>query len=295
MNSKITFCEIIDSKKTKPRYLFYPSTSCLSPYLNDNNYSNINIIKQRRKNEKIKRINNQRNERNNLYENKTDSKLGKYNFNYNLDPQSINKEDIMENKFSKKYWNFNKTNEDKLKNIPNKEFDVLKNNYMNNMNKMNNINKKQDQIIESNNLNNNIEIENMNRPFINNILRNKNTNAEKEKYNIKNNDDLQNSNINKNELYNLYKNIKNENQNNQIISDKYNIPIIKDDRIGNKIDNNNNYLNIIIPQKEENNIKNVNIRNNKLLKNKFNIFYKGDGGAKAPIKKRKKSKKKSKK
>ena len=43
MISKILICEIIDSKKTKPRYLFYPSSSCLSPYLEDNNYSNINI------------------------------------------------------------------------------------------------------------------------------------------------------------------------------------------------------------------------------------------------------------
>ena len=166
MISKILSCEIIDSKKTKPRYLFYPSSSCLSPYLEDNNYSNINIIKQRRKNEEIKGNNNQRNEQNNLYENKIDSKFGKYNFNYKLDSER-DKEDIMENKFSKKYWYFNKTNEEKLKNIPNKEFDVLKNNHMNNLN---NTNKKQIQSIESKNLNNNIEMENMNTPFIDNIF-----------------------------------------------------------------------------------------------------------------------------
>lgn len=291
MISKILICEIIDSKKTKPRYLFYPSSSCLSPYLEDNNYSNINIIKQRRKNEEIKGNNNQRNEQNNLYENKIDSKFGKYNFNYKLDSER-DKEDIMGNKFSKKYWYFNKTNEEKLKNIPNKEFDVLKNNHMNNLN---NTNKKQIQSIESKNLNNNIEMENMNTPFIDNILRNKNMNVEKVKYNINNNDDFQNKIIDKNELYNFYKNIKNENQNKQIFSEKYNIPIIKDDKIENKIDKNNDYLNIIIPQKEDNKLKNINNHNNKLLKNKANIFYKGDGGAKAPIKKRKKSKKKSKK
>ena len=135
----------------------------------------------------------------------------------------------------------------------------------------------------------------MNSPFIDNILRNKNMNVEKVKYNINNNDDFQNKIIDKNELYNFYKNIKNENQNKQIFSEKYNIPIIKDDKIENKIDKNNDYLNIIIPQKEENKLKNINNHNNKLLKNKANIIQKGDGGAKAPIKKRKKSKKKSKK
>jgi len=241
MSSQITIYEIIDSKKTKPKYLFYPSASCLSPYLDDNNYSNINIIKQRKEIEKIKgnKNFNKRNEGNILYENKTDSNLGKYHFNYKIDSESINKEDFMENKFSKKYWNFNKSNEEKLKNIPNKEFNTLKNN------NINNIIKKKEQNIEKNILNNDLELENMNKPFIDNILKNKNAKLEKDNKNNVN--DLQNKIINKNELNNFNNNINNKNENKLIFSEKNNIPIIKDDKIE---DNNNDYLNIIIPQKE---------------------------------------------
>ena len=48
MIPKISICEIKDSKRNKPRYLFYPSASCLSPYLKENEHSNLHVIKQRR-------------------------------------------------------------------------------------------------------------------------------------------------------------------------------------------------------------------------------------------------------
>ena len=297
MNSRISIYEIIDSKKSKPRYLFYPSSSCLSPYSTGNNFSNLNVIKQRREiNENKKnKFHHKRNANIEEFpEFKTDGILGRYYFNYKIDSDIMNKEDIMENNFKKKYKNYNELYLDnfKFKDFPETEINNLKTNFEEK--KLNYHQNIKDKRVEKDNLNvtSKNSKDNKNTPYIDDTLRNKNinyNNLEEDKFFLQAKDFSKNNNVAENIFFNEK---ENEEKIKQILI-KHDIPLINEDKNKNKINdynkNNINNISTNLPQKEKRNVRNK--TDKKILKHKMHIFIKGEGGAKAPIRKRKKSKK----